>query len=159
MAIADLALKAFMRSYLAENSQQTLIPGVLDLTLVFNKGAAFGMGQGMQWLFAVFAAGMVIAGFVYIYKQKTGIATSLVLGLIAGGALGNLYDRVVFGAVTDYLKTTFITFPVFNFADICVVCGTIIFIIGMFAGTGSRDNSDPESSLEQTVRDNEEVRI
>lgn len=121
--VADQALKAAMRDYLA-SGPQPFIPGVMQLLLVENTGAAFSLGQGQGMVFVVIALAVAIAALVYVWRGK-GMPTALVVSLacVASGGIGNLIDRVVKGSVTDFLCTTFISFPVFNLADIFVTCG------------------------------------
>lgn len=124
----DQFSKAYMRHYLA-SGPQPLLPGVIRLVLVQNKGAAFSIGEGSSWLFVIFALVIVVAAYIWVVCDKQ-LPTSIVIGLgiVCGGGVGNLIDRVVAGAVTDFLATEFIDFPIFNVADIAITCG----IIGTF---------------------------
>lgn len=83
----------------------TVIPSVLDLTLVLNRGAVFGLGQGQRWLFVAFTAvalGVGLWAFA-MWTQRHQWLTHASLGLVLGGGLGNLYDRIVFACVRDFL--------------------------------------------------------
>ena len=123
--IADQLSKACMRSALAAG-RTTLLPGIMDLVLVENTGAAFSLGEGAGALFCVVALVVVAAALLFVVKTDD-IPASLVITLacVAGGGIGNLIDRVVFGSVTDFFCTTFIDYPVFNVADILITCGVI----------------------------------
>lgn len=128
----DRVTKAFMLTNLKPVGSKTVIEGFLDFTFVENRGAAFGILQGKIWLFAVLTIviGIAIVYFVrkLIIKSKyPGVVFSLML--ILSGAIGNLYDRIKFGYVVDFFELTFIDYPVFNVADIFVVCGTVIFVL------------------------------
>lgn len=124
----DQATKAVMRRFLADGPV-TLVPGVMDLSLVLNKGAAFGMGEGGAWLFAVLAALIACACAAYVVCGRPGAALSAVLGAVAGGGVGNMIDRLTQGAVTDFFRTTFVDFPVFNVADIAITCGFVVAFV------------------------------
>ncbi|MBC7834859.1 MAG: signal peptidase II [Phycisphaerales bacterium] len=82
-----------------------VVPKVLEFTLVLNPGAVFGMGPGQRWFFITFTA--VALGFgVWMFGRWTGprdAAAHVGLGLLIGGGLGNLYDRLIYGCVRDFL--------------------------------------------------------
>lgn len=102
-----------------------ILPDIFHFTFVFNNGTAFGLLKGQNMMLAVFAALAIIAVAVYAVKHKIpGLAVSSALGLILGGALGNLFDRVRFGHVIDFLD--FRVWPVFNIADSAITVGMII---------------------------------
>ena len=104
--------------------------GLVKMMLVHNEGAAFSIGEGHTTAFVVLALVIVVAivfGMLAIKEHNALDVTAL--GLIAAGAVGNVIDRVVDGYVTDMICVTFIDFPVFNVADICVVTGVVLFII------------------------------
>lgn len=103
---------------------------VVRLTLVYNYGAAFGLGQGNGLVFVAVAAVILVAMLAWLLKVKEhGVLEVVSLGLVAAGAVGNAIDRVAAGRVTDFFEFTFIDFPVFNVADICVTCGVVLFVI------------------------------
>lgn len=125
VCVLDQLAKAFMRVYLADGPV-VLVPGVLDLKLVYNLGAAFGIGNGNAAAFAVVALVIVAVCTAYVVKARPRLALAVAAGCVAGGGVGNLIDRVASGRVTDFIMTTFIDFPVFNIADIAIVCGFIV---------------------------------
>jgi signal peptidase II len=109
-----------------------LIPGYFNITLVKNAGAAFGMFQGAR-LFFVVASLIAVALIIYLglrlppeQKQRR-----LWLGLILGGAVGNLIDRVATGQVTDFIQIGVAGhyWPVFNVADMGVTIGAALLIL------------------------------
>lgn len=127
--ILDQLTKAWAREALAAGSI-TFIPGILDFKLVMNTGAAFSIGEGSTWIFIILAIGIVAACEVWVAREQT-MPTSLVAALasVASGGVGNLIDRVFAGEVTDFFATTFMSFPVFNVADIFVTCGVFFALI------------------------------
>ncbi len=83
----------------------TVVPRVLDLTLVLNQGAVFGMGAGKRWLFIVFTGGAIALG-LWMFGAWTRPRDSVAhvsLGLLLAGGLGNLYDRLVYACVRDFI--------------------------------------------------------
>jgi signal peptidase II len=83
----------------------TVVPHVLDLSLVLNPGAVFGIGPGKRWFFVAFTVGAMIAGVALFAKgtRARQTASHVAIGLLISGGLGNLYDRLVFGCVRDFL--------------------------------------------------------
>lgn len=103
-----------------------VIPGVLRLTPVKNTGISFGLFEGGNAAMIVVTL-LLIAGGVFILRgmKLSGLAP-VSLGLMLGGAVGNLIDRVLYGHVIDMLDFAFVDFYVFNAADAAVVCGAIL---------------------------------
>lgn len=108
-----------------------LFPGIFELKLVFNKGVAFGMFQGFGILLAPVAVGIAIAATWYSWKNRNEKPINhITAALLASGSVGNLFDRVVFGKVTDMFWVRAINFPVFNFADACITCAGALLLLG-----------------------------
>jgi signal peptidase II len=108
--------------------------GVLHLHYAENTGAAFGMLPGLRWVFLIVACLFVIATFYFVlfYKKKKIDTMALIsLGLITGGAIGNIIDRLRLGYVVDFIYVKIINFAIFNVADSCVVVGAIL--LGIYA--------------------------
>lgn len=133
----DQIAKYYANQHLAMNEPYDLLP-FFSLTLSHNRGAAFGfLNQAngwQQWLFgslAVFISVIIIVWLLRLPRQKR--LLPIALTLILGGALGNLYDRVVHGYVIDFIHLHYQQWhwPVFNIADsaICVGAFLIIFDI------------------------------
>lgn len=116
---------------LCETGGQILIPGVLELQYVENRGMAFGMLQGWRILFIilciVFCAALVCF-FIKIPKTAYYFPLIAVGAVLAAGATGNFIDRMMYGYVLDFIYFSLIDFPVFNVADIYVVCGGIAVV-------------------------------
>lgn len=109
------------------------IPGLFQLTYVRNTGMAFSMLQGGRWFFFVMTLIALAVMVVAVKKKWVNHPTGLwALAAIAGGAVGNLIDRVRLGYVIDMIEVTFMRFAVFNVADCFVVCGAILLVIYAF---------------------------
>ena len=127
--VLDQLTKVWAREALAAGPVD-LVPGVMELLLVMNRGAAFSIGEGSQWLFVVMALVVVGACAVAAWRlDEMPRALVVSLGCVEGGGVGNLIDRVATGEVTDFFATTFIDFPVFNVADIFVTCGVVASLV------------------------------
>lgn len=126
----DQLSKVAARSALVPGEPVTLIPGVMDLSLVYNTGAAFSLGEGGGPLFVLLAAAILVAGLVVAWRRAdVPLPLLLAVAAVAGGGVGNAIDRVALGAVTDFFKTTFVDFAVFNVADIFVTCGVVLAVV------------------------------
>jgi len=127
----DLASKWAAFRYLDPSVPHVLLPGCLNLRLSMNPGAVFGIGRGMRVVFVVFTV-IAAAGIVWAqWRHGTSSAwLNFGLGFLLGGALGNLYDRLVIGEVRDFIDAYLGNkhWPTFNVADmaICIGCGLII---------------------------------
>jgi signal peptidase II len=120
-----------------------LIRGVLTLRLTTNSGGAFSLGQSAPWFFA--AATIVVSALIVLTSfHRRSVWSSVALGLILGGALGNLADRMLRGPglgghVVDFID--FHVWPVFNVADSAVVIGAILLAASTFRD-GREDAED-----------------
>ena len=127
---ADLFTKYLVLENIPLYGHVPVIDGLFHLTYVQNDGAAFSMLEGQQWLFAVVFA-LFAAAIVWEFSKKrmpfTTFERFCIVAVFAGG-LGNMIDRLRFGYVVDMIATDFITFPVFNVADIFITCGCIVLI-------------------------------
>ena len=123
--IVDRLTKHILFRNLSEGESVRIVPGLLHITLVLNTGAAFGLFRGRGAFFMISTALIII--FICAYVLRGGckdLLTMTALGLILGGAAGNLVDRVLFGYVIDFLDLRI--WPVFNLADACITIGIII---------------------------------
>ena len=103
---------------------------LFSLNHVRNSGAAWSIMQGKTWFLVGVPLVVCALGVYYMYRQRNNSKLQLVaLAMLVAGGLGNLIDRVRLHEVIDYIKFEPVNFPVFNFADICVVVGAIIFAI------------------------------
>lgn len=133
--VADQISKAWVRAALTLNIEHEVIPGWLSFSHILNKGAAWGMLSGQRWfLIAITLFVMVIVSQMAREFAPHSAMARLGLGLILGGAIGNLIDRIWQGAVTDFIDLQtpiewIRTFPVFNIADSALTVGVIVLLI------------------------------
>ena len=120
--IVDRLAKHIFYDKLTQNQPIPVIPNIFHLTLVRNRGAAFGLFSGWNLFFSAFSILAIIAIILFICSRASYSRIMLIaLALILGGALGNLFDRVLFGYVIDFLD--FRIWTVFNIADSCITVG------------------------------------
>ncbi len=129
----DLGSKALVVANMTPGEPVSIIGDVVRLTLVRNPGAAFSMATGMTWLLTLIAAAVVV-GVIRIGRSLRSVGWSVGLGLVLGGAVGNLVDRLfrapgpLQGHVVDFISVTK-WWPVFNLADSSIVCGAILLVV------------------------------
>lgn len=132
LLLIDQGIKMLIDHIFALNEPLVLIPHFFSLTKVQNTGAAWSIFEGNQLfliLISIFA--IFFLYFFFIYKKKLTTFEIFSFGLLFGGTLGNLVDRIFRGHVIDYLDFTIFgySFPIFNFADICIVVSIIFLCI------------------------------
>jgi len=109
------------------------VVGTLDLALTYNSGSAFSLAQGWGPVLAAFAVVAVVVMLTLVHRVPT-TAVAVGLGLVVGGALGNLTDRLVrpHGSVVDFVALHF--WPTFNVADACIVVGAVVSALLLVRG-------------------------
>jgi len=126
--IVDRLTKYLLLKNFSEGESVGLAPGIFHITLVLNSGAAFGIFKGRSVFFILSTALVIVLICLYIIRGGCKEMPVLVaLGLILGGAAGNLIDRVMFGYVIDFLD--FRIWPVFNIADASITVGAVILAV------------------------------
>ena len=129
----DQSTKFILNNNLVLNQANPVIKGVFYLTLVHNRGAAFGILKNQLPLFILTSIFAIILIYINLKKSAGNRKLSLnglALGLILAGAIGNLIDRLVFGYVIDFLD--FCVWPVFNVADSDITVGAILLGWSLF---------------------------
>jgi signal peptidase II len=136
----DQLTKWIVMTRMAELQEIPIIPGFFSLQFVYNPGAAFGMLAHQRWFFVLVTLAAVGAILYYLRRMtdRHWVAT-LALGLLLGGALGNLVDRVRFSKVVDFLLFYWrdYYFPNFNVADICITVGVGLLVLHLLV-TGEK---------------------
>ena len=111
-----------------------LIPGVVGLRLAENRGIAFSLLSGVPWLTSLLSLGIILGGFWFLRGKKIPNLPMAGLMLMLGGALGNLWDRLLRGYVTDMIELLFVRFAIFNVADACLTVGCGLVMISLLTG-------------------------
>jgi len=137
--VIDQLSKYILSGILSEDKSIPLIKNIFHLTLVHNTGIAFGMFRGsaniILWV-TVLGLGVIAWHLRKDFSQRKGrgivlpVSEKVAVGLIFGGAVGNLIDRLSCGYVIDFLD--FRVWPVFNVADSCITIGAVILIVKVF---------------------------
>lgn len=129
VVVLDRISKLLVVNNLDIGESLEVIPGFFYFTYIRNPGAAFGMLAGKQWFFVIIAF-IVVTAIIYFQKSisKDLKAIRICLGLIGGGALGNLFDRLFIGEVVDFLDFRVWSY-IFNIADSAIVVGGFLLIL------------------------------
>ena len=131
LAAAGLALDQWLKAYVTANiplgQAQPLVQGLVELRTVHNYGAAWSSFSGQRWLLVAVTCCIVAAVAVLlarrVVRHPLGVAACT---MIISGGIGNIVDRVRLGYVVDMFNLLFMEYPVFNVADMFVVCGAIL---------------------------------
>ncbi|GAA4173361.1 signal peptidase II [Gryllotalpicola koreensis] len=138
--VVDQVAKALVLAHLTEGEQVPVLGNLLVFLFTRNPGAAFSIGTGSTWIFTIIA----IAVFVFVIWYARRIRTvwwALVFGLLLGGLLGNLYDRLFRppgfgqGEVIDFIKIPLLP-AIFNLADSAIVAAMALFLVLTLLGVG-----------------------
>jgi signal peptidase II len=125
--VADQAIKSMVEGSMRVGESITLVPGFLSLTYIKNDGGAFGILGGSQMILLVGSTVAVVVVLWMLLSGRPSMLTMLGCGLILGGAVGNLLDRLSSGEVTDYIHFSF--WYIFNAADAAIVVGVGLLLL------------------------------
>ncbi|MBL7834914.1 MAG: signal peptidase II [Cyclobacteriaceae bacterium] len=140
--VCDQISKAMVRNRIDENEQISVVNPYFTLMRVENEGAFLSLGDSLPKmarfiLLALFPLAVLGFGIGYLFLKRN-ISKSVLLGFafVIGGGMGNLYDRLVYGSVTDFMHMDFVIFKtgIFNMADVSIMTGIAIVLLGSFLG-------------------------
>lgn len=147
--IIDRILKVLVTNNFVLNVRNKIIDGFFYITNCHNEGAAFSLFSG-NVLFLIFIT-LIVLFLIYrtINKENVNKIGILAYGLLLGGILGNLYDRIFYGYVIDYLDFVIFkfNFAIFNLADAAIVIGAILLIVFEGSDNDGRKNKDRSRKL------------
>lgn len=156
MLIIDQVTKAAVRAWMGPvGTSISLIGNLLRFTYVRNPGAAFGIFPEHRGVFVVVSFLVILGIGLYMFKMRpTRSVVVIALGLVCGGAIGNLIDRLAFGKVTDFIEVRHV--PVFNAADSAISIGVTMLVLWLLfspsdtageRGTGEDDDATRDPGL------------
>jgi signal peptidase II len=132
IALCVFALDRLTKSLVSANvpfgTEVELIDHVVGITNLHNSGAAFGLAPAGAAIFLVASVVVAIGIVIYVARHPGDLRTDAILGLILGGTLGNGFDRLAYGTVTDFINFHF--WPVFNVADSAISLGVVALLVG-----------------------------
>lgn len=132
--IVDIISKIVIDHSLELLESSIVIPNFFSITKIYNYGASWNILRGHRYLLIILT--FITLGIIFYYQRKFKInkRNILAFGLLYGGILGNLLDRIIYGYVIDFFDFNLFgyNYPVFNFADICIVCGIFLLIFAIF---------------------------
>lgn len=116
---------------LAPDGARTALPGILSWAYTENRGAAFSLFSGAGALLIALTAALLMGVLLWLMcKPDEPRLVRAGLWLVLGGGLGNLWDRLAYGFVVDFVRLDFVRFAVFNLADVCVCVGVALCLLG-----------------------------
>ena len=132
--VADQVTKMLVVTHLVEGQSIPILGDFLVFHFVRNPGAAFSLASGSTWIFSILAA-VVTAAIIFFARKIKSLAWALVFGLLLGGTIGNLTDRLVRepsfgeGHVIDFISTPWMLPAIYNIADMAIVSSMILFVL------------------------------
>lgn len=132
----DRFIKYLVISHMDEGESFNIIKNFFSVTYVKNDGAAFSILSSHTFVLIILSIAVLIYLSMYVIRNDLKKVEKISYGMIFGGILGNLYDRIIYGSVIDFLDFNLfgINWPIFNFADICIVLSMGLIIIEMVKG-------------------------
>ena len=126
--LLDRLTKSLVAAQIPYGTEVSVIDHLVGITNVHNSGAAFGVAPALAIFFLIASVAVSIGLVVYVVRNSSNLWSDAVLDLISGGTLGNGYDRITFGTVTDFVNVHF--WPVFNVADSAISIGVVLLVAG-----------------------------
>ena len=133
--VIDQLIKVLISNTISYAKSVKVIPDFFYITNVHNEGAPWSIFSGKQFMLIIVAVLALVGIYLFLIKnKKLNMFEITCYSLLIGGIIGNLIDRVIFNYVIDYLEFIFGSYhyPVFNFADICIVVSIVALIISSF---------------------------
>lgn len=151
VAVADQSVKAWVVATLPERVPHQIIGNLLIFEHVANPGAAFSLATGATWVFSIIAVAVVVF-LIWFARRIRSIAWAVLFGLLLGGTLGNLTDRLIrppgfgVGHVVDFILVPWLLPAIFNLADTAIVTSMCLFVLLTLLGRGIDGSRRPVRS-------------
>lgn len=143
LIVIDIVIKLIISNNLILNQSISVINNFFYITYVKNTGVAWSILSGKINLIIVITLAIIMLLIIYIFNKKSYSVLEIIsYSMLLSGSIGNLIDRIIYGYVIDYLNFNILgyDYPIFNFADICIVIGIILILIfGGKDGISSRN--------------------
>lgn len=143
LIVIDIVIKLIISNNLILNQSISVINNFFYITYVKNTGVAWSILSGKINLIIVITLVIIMLLIIYIFNKKSYSVLEIIsYSMLLSGSIGNLIDRIIYGYVIDYLDFNILgyDYPIFNFADICIVIGIVLILIfGGKDGISSRN--------------------
>ena len=154
--ILDQLTKLLAALYLKGGDAVTVIPGVVQLRYVENRGAAFGMLADSRWVFMIISVAMILGiGSALFLGHVDKLRIAVPMAMVLSGGIGNMLDRVYLGYVIDFIEPTFIDFAVFNGADSFVCVGGAVLFFVFLVEIFKEEKAKKAASAAESTEDGE----
>lgn len=142
--IIDLISKLIVNKFLVLGKSISLLNEFLYLTKAYNTGISFGFLQGHRIIIILINIAILIFLYLYMQKFKPNKRNIIAFSLVFGGLFGNLFDRIIYGYVIDFIDFYIVNynFPIFNFADIFICIGIALLLYAIFRGEDNEVKSN-----------------
>lgn len=125
--VLDRLSKGLVAAYVPPGAEFRVLPFVW-ITNTRNSGAAFSLAPNATVFFLIASVGVAVGLTWYVLRNRIRASAGILLGLVMGGTVGNGYDRLIHGTVTDFIALHF--WPVFNVADSAITVGVLLLLLG-----------------------------
>lgn len=143
IVIFDQITKYFATEFLSDGTVKPFIKGVVQFRYALNEGMAFSLFSGARWIFVVITGIACVFGLWYLFSNRCkSLWFYWSIGVVVAGGIGNLIDRILYGAVVDFIEPTFVNFAIFNIADCAVTLGAISLILYLFLDIFKKEEQD-----------------
>lgn len=141
--LLDRMIKIIIMSFMKLDTSVKVISSFFNITYVVNDGAAFSLFSSKVFFLIIVSIITLVFLIKYVIKNDLRNIEYITYGILIGGILGNLFDRIIYSSVIDYLDFNIFgyKFPIFNFADICITLSIGLIIIDMIRGGSNEDKS------------------
>ena len=126
--IADRVTKNLIEAQVPYGTEFPVVDHLVWITNIHNSGAAFGLAPALALVFLLASIAVAIGLVWYVATHVNALVVDGILGLVLGGTVGNGFDRIMYGTVTDFISVHF--WPVFNVADSAVSVGVVLLALG-----------------------------
>lgn len=141
LAFLAIGLDQLTKFLIYGTAAKSVIGNILWFQSTLNTGVAFSMFEGKSWLFILISslASIVLIYLIFSKKFLNKKSYKICIGLILGGTIGNLIDRIFFNGVRDFIYLKFINFAIFNVADAVIVVSVMLFCVFMLIDTFKKE--------------------
>ncbi len=143
IVIFDQITKYLATEFLSDGTVKPFIKGVVQFRYALNEGMAFSLFSGARWIFVVVTGIACAFALWYLFSNRfKSLWLYWSIGVVVAGGIGNLIDRILYGAVVDFIEPTFVNFAIFNIADCAVTLGAISLILYLFLDIFKKEEQD-----------------
>ena len=158
LALVAVGIDQLTKFLIYGTATKVVLGDLLWFKSTLNTGVAFSMFEGNSFIFIIITAlaSLVLIYLIFSKKYLNKMRYKVCLGLILGGTIGNLIDRILFKGVRDFIYLKFLNFAIFNVADAFIVVSVIVFCVFVIIDTFKKDDKKEENVEKNLIEKREE---